>query len=57
MGYLPESFLPDFLDLIVWGHEHECRIQPEFNSEQSFFVMQPGSSVATSLCAGEAVDK
>ncbi|KAG9240795.1 DNA repair protein [Calycina marina] len=56
-GYLPENFLPDFMDLIVWGHEHECLIEPRFNDEMQFHVMQPGSSVATSLCAGEAVAK
>lgn len=22
---VPESTLPDFLDFVVWGHEHECR--------------------------------
>ena len=22
---VPESSLPDFLDFVVWGHEHECR--------------------------------
>lgn len=22
---VPESHLPDFLDFVVWGHEHECR--------------------------------
>ena len=21
--------LPDFLNFIIWGHEHECRIRPE----------------------------
>ncbi|KAI9787096.1 MAG: meiotic recombination [Geoglossum umbratile] len=56
-GYLPENFLPEFLDLVVWGHEHECRIDPRLNPETSFHVMQPGSSVATSLCPGEAVSK
>ena len=56
-GYLPENFLPDFLDLIVWGHEHECLIDPRYNTEMSFHVMQPGSSVATSLMPGEAVPK
>jgi double-strand break repair protein MRE11 len=25
-GYLPENFLPEFLDLVIWGHEHECLI-------------------------------
>jgi len=56
-GYLPENFLPDFLDLVVWGHEHECLIDPRLNPEMQFHVMQPGSSVATSLIAGEAVPK
>lgn len=56
-GYLPENFLPEFMDLVVWGHEHECLIEPRHNPEMNFKVMQPGSSVATSLMPGEAVDK
>ncbi|KAH8697879.1 meiotic recombination protein Mre11 [Talaromyces proteolyticus] len=56
-GYLPEHFLPDFLDLVIWGHEHECLIHPKLNPETKFHVMQPGSSVATSLVPGEAVQK
>lgn len=56
-GYLPENFLPEFLDLVVWGHEHECLIDPRYNPEMFFHVMQPGSSVATSLVPGEAVAK
>ena len=56
-GYLPENFLPGFLDLVIWGHEHECLIEPRYNPEMNFHVMQPGSSVATSLMPGEAVSK
>ncbi|KAH6851336.1 Mre11 DNA-binding presumed domain-containing protein [Chaetomium sp. MPI-CAGE-AT-0009] len=56
-SYLPENMLPDFLDLVIWGHEHECLIDPQRNSETGFHVMQPGSSVATSLVPGEAVTK
>ncbi|GFF24485.1 double-strand break repair protein mus-23 [Aspergillus lentulus] len=56
-GYLPENFLPEFLDLVIWGHEHECLINPKLNPETKFHVMQPGSSVATSLVPGEAVPK
>lgn len=56
-GYLPENVLPEFLDLVVWGHEHECLIDPLHNPETGFHVMQPGSSVATSLVPGEAVAK
>ncbi|KAF9874459.1 meiotic recombination protein mre11 [Colletotrichum karsti] len=56
-SYLPENVLPDWMDLIVWGHEHECLIDPQQNPETGFHVMQPGSSVATSLVPGEAVPK
>ncbi|XXG97766.1 hypothetical protein Hte_004077 [Hypoxylon texense] len=56
-SYLPENVLPEWLDLVVWGHEHECLIDPSHNPETGFHVMQPGSSVATSLVPGEAVAK
>ncbi|CAL8108970.1 unnamed protein product [Calicophoron daubneyi] len=56
-NYLPEHFLPTFLDLIVWGHEHECRVEPEWNSGQNFFVTQPGSSVVTALSESESQPK
>ncbi|KAK7156928.1 hypothetical protein R3I94_006850 [Phoxinus phoxinus] len=56
-NYIPEQFLDDFLDLVVWGHEHECKINPVRNEQQLFYVTQPGSSVITSLSPGEAVKK
>ena len=43
--------------MVVWGHEHECLVDPKYNPEMNFHVMQPGSSVATSLAPGEAVPK
>ena len=49
--------MPNFLDLVIWGHEHEVRIRPEFNELQSFYVTQPGSSVATSLSESEIAQK
>ncbi|KAH8584950.1 DNA repair and meiosis Mre11 [Cryptosporidium sp. chipmunk genotype I] len=54
---IPESFLPDFLDLIIWGHEHECMINPVEVLNKNFFVLQPGSSIATSLIASESLQK
>ncbi|XP_051481701.1 double-strand break repair protein MRE11 isoform X2 [Apus apus] len=56
-NYIPEQFLDDFIDLVVWGHEHECKISPFQNEQQQFYVSQPGSSVVTSLSPGEAVKK
>jgi double-strand break repair protein MRE11 len=52
-GYLPESFLPDFMDLVIWGHEHECLIDPVHSSDGNFYVSQPGSSIVTQLQKGE----
>ncbi|KAF8437437.1 Metallo-dependent phosphatase-like protein [Terfezia claveryi] len=56
-NYLPENFLQEFLDMVIWGHEHECLITPRRNTEMGFDVIQPGSSIATSLAEGEAVPK
>jgi double-strand break repair protein MRE11 len=56
-NYIPETFLEGFLDLVIWGHEHECRIKPEFNELKEFYVTQPGSTVITALCESEAVKK
>lgn len=45
------------MDLVIWGHEHECRIRPEYNELQRFYVSQPGSSVITSLSESELAAK
>lgn len=55
-NYIDESMLPKWLDLVVWAHEHECIVDPVKANERTDIV-QPGSSVVTQLCAGEAKDK
>ena len=54
-----EGHLARFLDLVVWGHEHECLAEPWESIEggTQFSVMQPGSSVATALSEGESKRK
>ncbi|CAI9303673.1 unnamed protein product [Lactuca saligna] len=52
-----EHFLPRFLDFIVWGHEHECLVDPQEVPGMGFHITQPGSSVATSLIDGESKPK
>ncbi|KAG2196116.1 hypothetical protein INT46_005313 [Mucor plumbeus] len=54
-SHIPEEFIDGFIDLVFWGHEHECRIVPE--GFEKFDVIQPGSSVATSLSEGESRQK
>jgi double-strand break repair protein MRE11 len=44
-----ESMIPDWMDLVVWGHEHECLIDFHESVVGTFRITQPGSSVATSL--------
>lgn len=56
-NYLPENFIPNFFDLVIWGHEHECFTEAIYNNEINFHVYQPGSSVATSLIQAEAKPK
>ena len=45
------------MDLIIWGHEHESLIYPRPNVETGFDIIQPGSTVATSLIQGESEPK
>ena len=52
---ISERYLPSWLDLVVWGHEHECLVEPTEYGD--FMVSQPGSSVVTSLIEGEAKQK
>ncbi|XP_059059515.1 double-strand break repair protein MRE11 [Achroia grisella] len=59
-NYIREDVLPSFLDLVVWGHEHDCQlyeIKENKTDNEKFFVVQPGSTVATSLASGEALPK
>ncbi len=50
-------FLPSFMNLVVWAHEHECIPSVEQSVEAGFHILQSGSSVATSLSIGEQAAK
>lgn len=56
-SYVPEDFLPPFLDFVFWGHEHDCIPFPQYNPTTGFYTLQAGSSVATSLTEGESEPK
>ncbi|CAH2229383.1 jg1516, partial [Pararge aegeria aegeria] len=59
-NFIPENVLPSFLDLVIWGHEHDSQVfatKDVKRENESFLVVQPGSTVATSLAAGEALPK
>lgn len=52
-----ETCLPSFLDFILWGHEHDCKPSAMRNDITGSYVLQAGSSIATSLSEGETLDK
>ncbi|KAH7728876.1 double-strand break repair protein mre-11 [Aphelenchoides avenae] len=61
-SFLPVTYIPTFIDLVIWGHEHESLIDPEYfesphGDGSGFFIIQPGSTVATSLSREEAGKK
>lgn len=46
IDHLTTKFISHFV-------QHESRKSAEYNSQQDFYIYQPGSTVATSLCPGE----
>lgn len=56
-NFIQETMLPDWMNLVVWGHEHECNIVPIESAVGKFRITQPGSSVATSLSEYESKRK
>ncbi|PXF43712.1 Double-strand break repair protein MRE11 [Gracilariopsis chorda] len=51
---ISDTLLPPWLDYVVWGHEHDSL--PELSLSEPPIV-QPGSTVATSLTHGESKPK
>ena len=54
-----QEMLPDFLDFVVWGHEHEAKsgVEEGLGPDGTMTIYQPGSTVATSLCEAESLPK
>jgi len=51
---MTDETIPDWIDLVIWGHEHES-IPYLTNCEQTGVrFLQAGSTVATSLIEAEA---
>lgn len=55
--YLNENLLPEFFDLLLWGHEHECIPELAYNNSKNFNILQPGSTVQTSFHESELKEK
>ncbi|EPR78088.1 MRE11 meiotic recombination 11 protein A [Spraguea lophii 42_110] len=53
--YIPEEFIDNMFDLVIYGHEHESLTSQ--NIYKNFFIIQNGSTVRTSLSDSEISDK
>ena len=54
---ITDEFFPSWIDLIIWGHEHESIPQAVKVEETGVYILQPGSTVATSLIKAESLPK
>lgn len=54
---ITDELLPDFFDLVIWGHEHESIPNLREVGEKGMRILQPGSTVATSLIEAESKKK
>lgn len=52
-----DSQIPNFFDLVIWGHEHQCIPEAWQCKENEVYFLQPGSTVATSLIDDESKQK
>lgn len=41
-NFIPEEVLPNFLDLVIWGHEHDCLVFDELQTNTGIRILQPG---------------
>jgi len=51
---LKETMIPEWMDLVIWGNEHECHPCLQESLVGTFRVFQPGSSIATSMNESES---
>ena len=68
IGLFDRNQIPDWIDVTLWGHEHNCRITENFPFEVEKFtteeqvsreikIVMPGAPIPTSLTEAEAGQK
>ena len=56
--FIPDNFYPTFIHLLIRGHEHDTQMPERWpESKVDGLVYQPGSTVATAICAQESGPK
>ena len=49
--YYQDDEIPDFIDYVLWGHEHDQKY--DWRVDKRVLIDQPGATVVTSLTNGE----
>ncbi|CAG5090216.1 Oidioi.mRNA.OKI2018_I69.PAR.g12509.t1.cds [Oikopleura dioica] len=49
--YYQDDEIPDFIDYVLWGHEHDQKY--DWRADKRTLIDQPGATVVTSLTNGE----
>lgn len=44
-NFIPYNVIPSFINLVIWGHEHDCNIQPTQHTPDGPWICQPGKNV------------
>lgn len=55
-SFFPQDRIPNEMNFVLWGHEHDCQIGPSKIFDNTF-LSQPGSSIAASLTEKESEPK
>eukprot|EP00375_Theileria_parva_P001583 XP_764256.1 DNA repair exonuclease [Theileria parva strain Muguga] len=55
--YITTSMIPEWFDLVIWGHEHESIKFPQKSSFENFQILQLGSTIQTCLVPAELPPK
>jgi len=56
-SFVKESILPGFIDLVLWGHEHECIPNVKKCEATGINILYMGSTTITSLIEAESKPK
>ncbi|XP_953263.1 double-strand break repair protein, putative [Theileria annulata] len=55
--YVTTNMIPEWFDLVIWGHEHESIKFPQKSSFENFQILQLGSTIQTCLVPAEIPPK
>lgn len=50
-NFIPYNVIPNHINFVVWGHEHDCNIHPTQYSKDGPKICQPGNLYLIEKCS------